>query len=140
MSGNSRRELRSLSRKLSEIMKRLEIIEAAVMLESPQLSAVVRGLESGLQLYREPLIFVERIGVLRKLMKNKDIAKDEISRTIAISLALRGPLNISQITEIVKAERGKASRRIIRERLKKMETKGLVSRATGWGHVYRLAE
>lgn len=140
MSENSRRELRTLNKKLSEIMKRLEIIEAAVMLESPQLSSIVRGLEGGLQLYREPLIFVERIGVLRKLMKNKDIAKDEISRTIIISLALRGPLNISQMTEIVRAERGKASRRIIRERLRKMEAKGVVSKATGWGHVYKLAE
>ena len=140
MSENSRQELRTLNKKLSEIMKRLEIIEAAVMLESPQLSSIVRGLEGGLQLYREPLIFVERIGVLRKLMKNKDIAKDEISRTIVISLALRGPLNISQTTEIVKAERGKASRRIIRERLRKMEAKGVVSKATGWGHVYKLAE
>jgi len=140
MSENSRQELRTLNKKLSEIMKRLEIIEAAVMLESPQLSSIVRGLEGGLQLYREPLIFVERIGVLRKLIKNKDIAKDEISRTIVISLALRGPLNISQIAEIVKAERGKASRRIIRERLRKMEAKGVVSKATGWGHVYKLAE
>ena len=140
MSENPQQELRTLNKKLSEIMKRLEIIEAAVMLESPQLSSIVRGLEGGLQLYREPLIFVERIGVLRKLMKNKDIAKDEISRTIVISLALRGPLNISQTTEIVKAERGKASRRIIRERLRKMEAKGVVSKATGWGHVYKLAE
>jgi len=140
MSENPRQELRTLNKKLSEIMKRLEIIEAAVMLESPQLSSIVRGLEGGLQLYREPLIFVERIGALRKLMKNKDIAKDEISRTIVISLALRGPLNISQMTEIVKAERGKASRRIIRERLRKMEARGVVSKATGWGHVYKLAE
>ncbi len=110
------------------------------MLESPQLSSVVRGLESGLQLYREPLILVERIGVLRKLMKNKIIAKDEISRTVVISLALRGPLNISQITEIVRAERGRASRRIVRERLKRLETQRVVLREKGWGHVYKLAE
>lgn len=140
MSEDSQRELRRLSRKLSEIMKRLQIIEAAVMLESPQLSSVVRGLESGLQLYREPLILVERIGVLRKLMKNKIIAKDEISRTVVISLALRGPLNISQITEIVRAERGRASRRIVRERLKRLEAQRVVLREKGWGHVYKLAE
>jgi len=140
MSENSQRELQRLNRKLSEIMKRLEVIEAAVMLESPQLSSVVRGLEGGLQLYREPLILVERIGVLRKLMKKKIIARDEISRTIVISLALRGPLNISQITEIVRAERGRASRRIVRERLKRLEAQRVVLSEKGWGHVYKLAE
>lgn len=140
MSENSNRELRKLNKRLSEIMRRLEIIEAAVMLESPHLSQVVKGLEAGLQLYREPLLVVERISILRKLMKKETIAKDEISRIIVTSLALKGPLNVSQITELIRAERGKASRRIVRERLRKLQAQGAVVEAEGWGHVYRLAE
>lgn len=140
MSENSHKELQKLNRKLSEIVKRLEVIEAAVMLESPQLSSVVRGLGAGLQLYREPLVIVERISTLGKLMKKDIVAKDEISRIIVTSLALRGPLNISQMTELVRAERGKASRRIVRERLKKLEAQGAVLRENGWGHVYTLAQ
>jgi len=43
--------------------------------------------------------------------------KDDISRHIVVELFDRPDRNISQITEAVKAKRGTASRRIVRERL-----------------------
>jgi len=68
------------------------------------------------------------------------IAKDDLSQTIIGILAVKGPLNISQITRAVIAVKGKASRRIVRERLKRLEEQGAVHLTKGWGHRYEIAE
>lgn len=52
--------------------------------------------------------------------------KDPISRDIVEILFSSGPLNISQITEEMKKLRGKASRRIVRERLAELVESGIV--------------
>ncbi|MCU0852019.1 MAG: transcriptional regulator [Thermoplasmata archaeon] len=52
--------------------------------------------------------------------------KDSISRDIVKVLFERDGQNISQITEKLKDMRGTASRRIVRERLKGLEEKGVV--------------
>lgn len=52
--------------------------------------------------------------------------KDPISRDIVEILFSSGPLNISQITEEMKKMRGKASRRIVRERLAELVESGIV--------------
>ena len=52
--------------------------------------------------------------------------KDSISRDIVKVLFERDGQNISQITEKLKDMRGTASRRIVRERLKGLEGKGVV--------------
>ncbi len=54
--------------------------------------------------------------------------KDTISKEIVKTLMKKTDLNISQITEIVRNKRGTASRRIIRERLKKLEDKNIVKK------------
>lgn len=56
--------------------------------------------------------------------------KDPISREIVKTLFERGDRNISQITDAVKARRGTASRRIVRERLEVLERDGVVVAAT----------
>ena len=60
--------------------------------------------------------------------------KDPISKEILKALFEKGDRNISQITEAVKARRGTASRRIVRERLEAMERDGVVV-ASGQGKV-----
>ncbi len=52
--------------------------------------------------------------------------KDSISRDIVKVLFERDGQNISQITEKLKDRRGTSSRRIVRERLKTLEEKGVV--------------
>ena len=54
--------------------------------------------------------------------------KDDISKEIVIVLFERNGQNISQITKAVKARRGTASRRIVRERLKDLEENGSLER------------
>ena len=67
--------------------------------------------------------------------------KDDISREIVRALMERNDQNISQITELVKSNRGTASRRIIRDRLKELEKSEIVEKELkGKLYVYRLTE
>ena len=67
--------------------------------------------------------------------------KDDISRHIVVALFDRPDRNISQITESVKAKRGTASRRIVRERLEDLLREGIVVATPGSGtRTFRVAE
>ena len=56
--------------------------------------------------------------------------KDSISKEIINILIERNGQNISQITDILRTKRGSASRRIVRNKLLKLEEKGYVKRKT----------
>ena len=62
---------------------------------------------------------------------------DEISRAIIETLALRGPMNISELARALRELRGSASRRIIAKRLEELVDIGLVRLlGEGRGKVY----
>lgn len=56
--------------------------------------------------------------------------KDPISREIVRVLAEKGYQNISQITEGVRAKRGSASRRVVRDKINALEEKNIVVKDT----------
>ena len=133
-------DLKSLNEKMERMMRRLDYLEA-ILTESrqyPELAQLMGDLKVGAALYGEPLKLIQRLlGVRRYLEKTPD-SRDEVSRIILNSLALRGPMNISQMTREVERERGTASRVTVRKRVKDLLEEGAIEK--GDGFEYRLIE
>ena len=135
-------KLKDLDKKLDVIMKRLDTIEEILLLygEYPYLAAAVRSMRRSVAFYSEPIKALQRLSTARSFLRRRATSKDELSQTIIGILAGKGPLNISQVTRAVRAVKGKASRRIVRERLKRLEEQGVVHLTEGWGRRYEVAE
>ena len=127
-------KLDELSRKLDEVLRRLEALENSLSLLDqmgfhPELMRLLFG---GARLYSSQLKALRRVLAAEKLLRELGPG-DEISRCIIEALAEEGPMNISELTRAVRARRGTASRRIIRERLEALLEKGLVVEVEGFG-------
>lgn len=123
------------------ILYRLDVLEKLIdKREYAGLSEVVSLLKTGTRAYSEPIRIVGRLLAVERYLRESAIFRDEISRLIVQALAVKGPMNVSQITLELRARRGKASRRIVRERLQRLMKKGIVKESEGRGHVFELVE
>jgi hypothetical protein len=128
---------------LRELREQIEALrEALAQATKPyaELAGYIEQLQSLSRGYFRILGLVQRHGAV-----SPDLAvpglKDDISRHIVSALIDRGDRNISQITDAVKARRGTASRRIVRERLDDLVGRGLVVADSGSrGRTFRVSD
>jgi len=137
---NLDRELKALSQKVEEVIRRLDYIEAILMegQRYPEVAQLIGGLKAGALLYGEPLKMIRRLLAVKRFLDRNVAARDEISRIILNALAMRGPMNISELTREVARERGTASRVTVRKRVRRLLELGIIERGEGFN--YRLVE
>ena len=137
---NPASNVEELSKKLDQIIHRLDLLEKLI-LEKPEYEGVAAALgltRLGIGIYGEPLKIAARLKNAENYLRQKSISQDDISRCIIQAIAIKGALNISAIARQVTTMRGKASRRIIRERVKKLQEQGILLRKEGKVSTYEL--
>ena len=133
-------DLKALNEKLGQMIRRLDYLEA-ILTESrqyPELARLMGDLRVGAALYGEPLKLIQRLLGVRRYLDGSPESRDEVSRIILNALALKGPMNISQLTREVARERGAASRVTVRKRVHSLISEGVVEKREGFE--YRLVE
>ena len=139
---DSESNVEDLSKKLDQILRRLDLLEELIV-EKPEfegLTAALRLTRLGVGMYGEPLKIAARLKNAEVYLKRNLIAQDEISRCIIQALAVKGALNISAITRQVTSMRGKASRRIVRERVIGLQEQGVLVKKEGKTPTYDLTQ
>ena len=119
---DERRNLHSL---LEDVIARLERLEK--LIEEERLA--MEALAITVKLLRASSSAVDIAESARRLARARILSSqvsDGISRAVMEVLALKGPLNISALTYELRKYRGRASRRIVSARVKRLAEKGLV--------------
>ncbi|PUA32406.1 MAG: hypothetical protein B7O98_07055 [Zestosphaera tikiterensis] len=116
--------LKRVEKLLEEILKKLERLEELLLLQNDPTTAT--ALELALSFYLPVHKAVKTAREVVELLK--DLAsQDPISRAIVEVLAASDTeLSISELTRRVRKLRGTASRRVIAERLRRLEGRGVV--------------
>ena len=134
-------DLRALNDKLERVMSRLDYMEA-ILTESrkyPELAQLMGDLKVGAALYGEPLRLIQRLLGVRRYLEKAPKSRDEVSRIVLNALALRGPMNISQLTREVAREKGSASRVTVRKRVRELLEEGAIEKGEGYDYRLRIS-
>ena len=118
-------DLEKQIKSLSEKMESVEETMSKVSQPYSQLLEYIERFQKISSSYFKMLGLYQRYGAISPDLLIPGV-KDSISRDIVKVLFERDGQNISQITDKLKEMRGTSSRRIVRERLKLLEEKGVV--------------
>ncbi|NHI90173.1 MAG: hypothetical protein EAX87_11670 [Candidatus Thorarchaeota archaeon] len=122
--------LEEVQDRLDEISKRLARLEELVERVGPgidEVSQSAKVIREGFEFYDGLVKLMTKFTKAERLESRfGDLKKDDISWQIVQILDVSRPLNISQITAAVRAERGTASRRIVRERVNSLTERGIL--------------
>lgn len=131
-------DLKALNEKLEHMIRRLDYLEAILTegQQYPELARLMGDLRVGAALYGEPLKLIQRLLGVRRYLDRSAESRDDVSRIILNTLALKGPMNISQLAREVAKERGSASRVTVRKRVHNLLEEGIIKKGEGFD--YRL--
>jgi DNA-binding transcriptional ArsR family regulator len=132
-----------LKEQIKDLAEKMEDMEAAMRRVSEPYSQLLEYIERFQKIsssYFRLLDLYQRHGSISPDLLVPEV-KDSMSRDIVKVLFERDGQNISQITERLKEHRGTSSRRMVRERLKALEEKGVVrTRGSSRSREYWLTE
>ncbi len=117
-----------VNKKLDLLLQRLEVLEKLIstVMGSPDIISALGLMRFSGELYQDFTLVSSRIAKAQKHLGKKEVSSDELMRCILRTIVIHGPRNISQITRDVQRIRGKASRRTIATKLRKLEKTGVV--------------
>ena len=118
-------EIRKDLKELKEQVEALREAFSRALEPYAELARYVEQLQEVSKGYFRLLELVQRYGAVSPDLVVPGM-KDDIARHIVSTLVESPDKNISEITEAVKARRGTASRRIVRERLEELARDGIV--------------
>jgi len=112
-------DLKEVNDKLEEVIRRLNSLEAMITetRRYPEVANLMHDLKIGAQLYDEPLKMLQRLLEVKHYLDRNTESRDEITREILNVLALKGSMNVSELTREIASIRGKASRVTVKKHL-----------------------
>ncbi len=112
-------DLKDVNDKLEEVIRRLNSLEAMITetRRYPEVANLMHDLKIGAQLYDEPLKMLQRLLEVKHYLDRNTESRDEITREILNVLALKGSMNVSELTREIVSIRGKASRVTVKKHL-----------------------
>lgn len=112
---------------LKLLLRRIESIENLLLVIDANRAEIVRLAMKLVMVFSIPVFkALDLASNITSICKTYGIV-DDISRTIIEVLAVRNEASISELTRLVRLVRGRASRRIIAERVRKLNRLGIVS-------------
>ncbi len=128
-----------LEEKINYVILQINNLQHKVSDSNPELKqmmGLLKILTTSLQVTKAPFsVLSQALSLKERLVERFPHLKyDDISKSILAALERKERLNISQLTDQVRKERGSASRRIVRERVDKMIEEGIIQEIdSGYG-------
>ena len=128
-----------LEEKINYVILQINNLQHKVSDSNPELKqmmGLLKILTTSLQVTKAPFAVLSQALSMKEQLVGRfpHLKYDDISESILASLERKERLNISQLTEQVRKERGSASRRIVRERVDKMIEDGIIQEIdSGYG-------